>query len=103
MVSVTWQFLISAWEALIRYERGDRQAIALLPYAGEIVVGELPLRSASVFRKVRDALPAEAGPLLPFGTLMVANQGRWRHDLRAAHDRTSGRTIGTGLAAAAVD
>jgi len=68
------EFLISAWEALIRYESGDRQAIQRLPYAREIAVGELSLRSASVFRKVRDALPPDAGPLLPFGTLMVAYQ-----------------------------
>ncbi len=68
------EFLTSAWEALIRYERGDRRAIRSLPYAQEFAIGELPLRSASVFRKVRDSLPEEIGPLLPFGTLMVAYQ-----------------------------
>jgi hypothetical protein len=67
-------FLLSAWDALIRYERGDRRAIHRLPYADEIAVGELPLRNASVFRKVRDSLPEEAGPFLPFGTLMIARQ-----------------------------
>lgn len=68
------EFLASAWEALIRYERGDREAIQRLPYAKEIAVGELPLRSASVFRKVRDSLPGENSSLLPFGTLMIAYQ-----------------------------
>ncbi len=68
------EFLTSAWNALIRFERGDRRAISRLPYAQEIAAGELPLRSASVFKKVRDSLPEGAGPLLPFGTLMVANQ-----------------------------
>jgi len=68
------ELLASGWEALIRQGRGDRQAIRRLPYAQEIAVGELPLRNASVFRKVRDALPDETGPVFPFGTLMVAYQ-----------------------------
>jgi len=69
------EFLRSAWEALIRYERGDLRAIQALAYAQEIAVGELPLRSASVFRKVRSCLPEpQASALLPFGTLMVAYQ-----------------------------
>ncbi len=67
-------FLTSAWEAVVRYERGDRRAIRSLPYAEELAIGELPLRSAFVFRKVRDSLPEEIGSLLPFGTLIVAYQ-----------------------------
>lgn len=69
------EFLRSAWEALIRHERGDRQAILKLSYAQEMAVGELPLRSASVFRKVQSCLPEPlAAALLPFGALMVAYQ-----------------------------
>ncbi len=68
------EFLRSAWGALIRFERGDRRAIHALPYAQEIAMGELPLRSASVFRKVRSCLPEPQAAVLPFGTLMVAYQ-----------------------------
>jgi len=67
-------FVRSAWDALIGYERGDRHALGRLSYAQEIAVGELPLRSACVFKKVSQFLNGSAGNLLPFGSLMVAYQ-----------------------------